>query len=125
GLYVSSVIYDFRFPPRDPERRAALERRLATEGVGPLYAELRQRDIGTAERIDPRNERRVVRALEVLDQGDAGHGAALPAEPRPWREATIVGLAMERSQLVERLDARVEEMWAHGMLAETARLRDS
>ena len=124
GLYVSSVIYDFRFPPRDPERRAALERRLADEGIGSLYAELRQRDAATAERIDSRNERRVVRALEVLDQGGTGHGAALPTEPRPWRETALVGLAMERAQLVERLDARVTQMWADGMLAETAELRD-
>lgn len=124
GLYVSSVIYDFRFPPRDPERRVALEGRLAAEGIGSLYAELRERDAATAERIDPRNERRVVRALEVLDQGGTGHGAALPAEPRAWRETDLVGLAMERAQLVERLDARVTQMWADGMLAETAELRD-
>lgn len=124
GLYVSSVIYDFRFPPRDPERRAALERRLVAEGVGSLYAELRERDAATAERIDPRNERRVVRALEVLEQGGTGHGAALPTAPRPWRETALVGLALERAQLVERLDVRVTQMWADGMLAETAELRD-
>jgi tRNA dimethylallyltransferase len=123
GLYVSSVIYDFRFPPRDNALRAELEARLETEGAGALYAELRAQDPGTAERVDPRNGRRVVRALEVLAQGDAGHGAALPEKPVPWRATTIVGLRMDRERLVERLDARVELMWQQGMLAETEALR--
>jgi tRNA dimethylallyltransferase len=64
-----------------------------------------------------------VRALEVLAQGDAGHGAALPEKPVPWRATTIVGLRMDRERLVERLDARVELMWQQGMLAETEALR--
>lgn len=123
GLYVSSVIYDFRFPPRDNALRAELEARLEAEGAGALYAELRARDAATAERVDPRNGRRVVRALEVLAQGETGHGAALPEKPVPWRETTIVGLRMERERLVERLDARVDLMWQQGMLAETEALR--
>lgn len=123
GLYVSSVIYDFRFPPRDNELRAELEARLESEGAGALYEELRLKDPATAERVDPRNGRRVVRALEVLAQGDAGHGAALPEKPVPWRDMTIVGLRMERERLVERLDRRVELMWEQGMLAETDALR--
>ncbi|RCK58711.1 tRNA (adenosine(37)-N6)-dimethylallyltransferase MiaA [Microbacterium sorbitolivorans] len=123
GLYVSSVIYDFRFPPRDNALRAELEARLEAEGAGALYAELRARDTATAERVDPRNGRRVVRALEVLAQGDAGHGAALPEKPVAWRDTTIVGLRMERERLVERLDRRVDLMWEQGMLAETEALR--
>lgn len=123
GLYVSSVIYDFRFPPRDNELRAELEARLESEGAGALYEELRVKDPATAERVDPRNGRRVVRALEVLAQGDAGHGAALPEKPVPWRDMTIAGLRMERERLVERLDRRVELMWEQGMLAETDSLR--
>ncbi|MGO1838609.1 MAG: tRNA (adenosine(37)-N6)-dimethylallyltransferase MiaA [Candidatus Microbacterium stercoravium] len=123
GLYVSSVIYDFRFPPRDAALRADLEARLAAEGGGALYDELRAADPATAERVDPRNGRRVVRALEVALLGDAGHGAALPDEPTLWRETSIVGLTMERPALVERLDGRVERMWADGILAETEALR--
>ncbi|WP_110590342.1 tRNA (adenosine(37)-N6)-dimethylallyltransferase MiaA [Microbacterium suaedae] len=125
GLYVSSTVFDFRFPPRDEALRADLERRLETDGAGALYDELRRRDPATSERIDPRNGRRIVRALEVLGQGDAGHGAALPDEPRLWRDATtFIGLRMERATLVERLDRRVERMWAGGMLDETAALRE-
>lgn len=124
GLYVSSVIYDFRFPPRDPALRAELERRLDEEGPGALHAELRAQAPTTAERVDARNGRRVVRALEILAQGDAGHGGELPDVPVPWREATITGLRMDRDALVARLDRRVERMWRDGMLAETAALRE-
>ncbi|MGL1278546.1 tRNA dimethylallyltransferase, partial [Vibrio parahaemolyticus] len=69
GLYVSSVLWDFRFPPRDPAVRAELERELDDLGPGVLYERLRAADPAAAERIDPRNGRRVVRAQEVLAQG--------------------------------------------------------
>ncbi len=124
GLYVSSVVHDYRFPPRDEHRRAHLESELRERGPGALYERLRERDPETAARIDPRNARRVVRALEVLESGENAHGAALPAEPTPWYPDTrLVGLAVERAELVERLDRRVEQMWRDGMLAEVAQLR--
>ncbi|WP_067198820.1 tRNA (adenosine(37)-N6)-dimethylallyltransferase MiaA [Microbacterium sp. XT11] len=125
GLYVSSVVFDFAFPPRDPEARARLESELERDGVGALFDRLRQIDQGTAERIDPRNGRRVVRALEILAQGGSTHGAALPDAPRLWYPHTrIIGLEVERSRLVERLDARVEAMWSAGLVDEVAALRE-
>ncbi|WP_338100741.1 tRNA (adenosine(37)-N6)-dimethylallyltransferase MiaA [Microbacterium excoecariae] len=123
GLYVSSVLFDFAFPPRDPALRERIEARLADEGAGALYADLAARAPETAARIDPRNTRRLVRALEVVEQGAAGHGAALPDTPRPWRAATVLGLRAPRPELTERLDRRVERMWEDGMLEETERLR--
>ncbi len=124
GLYVSSVIFDFRFPPRDPEVRELLERELEELGAAALFARLQQADAATAARIDPKNGRRVVRALEVLAQGAKTHGAALPDEPQLWHPRTrVLGLQVERAELVERLDRRVERMWAQGMLEEVARLR--
>ncbi|WP_345752851.1 tRNA (adenosine(37)-N6)-dimethylallyltransferase MiaA [Microbacterium rhizophilus] len=124
GLYVSSVLYEFRFPPRDEALRAALEAELAAHGTGALYARLQREDPATSARVDPQNGRRIVRALEILALGETTHGAALPEEPVPWRPATVVGLRMERPALIERLDRRVERMWAEGMLDETARLRE-
>jgi len=123
GLYVSSVLYDFRFPPRDTAVRKRLEAELEQVGPGVLYERLRNADPATAARVDPRNGRRVVRALEILEMGEATHGAALPDEPVPWREATIIGLAVDRADLIPRLDARVERMWADGLVAEVDDLR--
>ncbi|WP_240191286.1 tRNA (adenosine(37)-N6)-dimethylallyltransferase MiaA [Microbacterium hominis] len=124
GLYVSSVVYDFRFPPHDDAVRERLEQDLAQDGPGALLARLRLLDPTTAERIDARNGRRIVRALEIALQGDRGHGAALPAEPVLWQEPTmLVGVELDRAQLVARLDERVERMWREGMLAEVEALR--
>ena len=123
GLYVSSVLFDFRFPPRDEVLRAELEADLEREGPGVLYERLRIADPVTAERVDPRNGRRIVRALEVLAQGEATHGAALPDEPVRWRTSTIIGVTSPRQDLVMRLDARVERMWADGLLDEVAQLQ--
>lgn len=124
GLYVSSVVYDFRFPPHDDAVRERLEQDLAQDGPGALLARLRLLDPTTAERIDARNGRRIVRALEIALQGDRGHGAALPAEPVRWHEPTmLVGVELDRAQLVARLDERVERMWREGMLAEVEALR--
>ena len=124
GLYVSSVIFDFRFPPHDDALRAELEAELESRGPGLLFARLRDADPATAARIDPKNGRRIVRALEVLGQGAETHGAALPEAPVLWRENTrIIGVAVPREKLVGRLDGRVERMWAEGLLAETAALR--
>lgn len=126
GLYVSSVIYDFAFPPRDPAIRERLEHELAEDGVDSLIARLRRLDPATAERVDPRNGRRVVRALEIVEQGSATHGAVLPATPELWQpDATrVIGLRVERSDLVTRLDARVERMWQDGLVDEVAGLRE-
>ncbi|MFE1645436.1 tRNA (adenosine(37)-N6)-dimethylallyltransferase MiaA [Microbacterium sp. P01] len=125
GLYVSGVIYDFRFPPRDEVLRARLETELAADGPGALFARLRDADPVTAARIDPRNGRRVVRALEVLTQGEQTHGAALPDEPTLWQAGTrVIGVRMPRDELVTRLDTRVERMWEGGLLDEVNDLRE-
>ncbi|MFT3798659.1 tRNA (adenosine(37)-N6)-dimethylallyltransferase MiaA [Microbacterium sp.] len=125
GLYVSSVLFDFRFPPHDDALRAELEAELAREGPGMLLARLRELDPATADRVDPRNGRRIVRALEVVLQGEDTHGAALPAEPVLWHEpTTIIGVHLDRAELVERLDRRVEQMWRHGLLDEVRALRE-
>lgn len=124
GLYVSSVLFDFRFPPRDPAIRERLERELAEHGVETMFTRLQVADPGTAGRVDPRNARRVLRALEVVEQGAQTHGAMLPEEPQLWHPNTrILGLHVDRSQLVARLDRRAERMWEQGLLAEVTSLR--
>ncbi|WP_314455861.1 tRNA (adenosine(37)-N6)-dimethylallyltransferase MiaA [uncultured Microbacterium sp.] len=124
GLYVSSVLWDFRFPPRDEALRAQLEAELEAAGAGALYARLRDADPAAADRIDPRNGRRVVRALEVLAQGGETHGGALPSAPEFWHPRTrIVATAIDRDELVPMLDARVERMWKQGLVDEVRALR--
>lgn len=124
GLYVSAVLFDFRFPPRDQALRQALERELDQLGPEKLYERLRSADPAAAARIDPRNTRRIVRALEVLAQGDITHGGSLPAAQVLWYPRThLLGLHRDRAELVNALDERVERMWQDGILDEVEELR--
>jgi tRNA dimethylallyltransferase len=118
GLYVSSVIHDLRFPGTDAAIRARLERELDELGPGLLHRRLRELDAETAASVDPQNGRRIVRALEVIELTGEPKAARLPDEPVPWRPHRIVHLRGERARLVERLDARVDLMWADGLLDE-------
>ncbi|WP_431031466.1 tRNA (adenosine(37)-N6)-dimethylallyltransferase MiaA [Plantibacter sp. RU18] len=125
GLYVSSVIHDFRFPARDQALRERLEQELEREGLSALVGRLQRLDPATASRIDAANARRVVRALEVHELAEQGHGAALPARPTPWRPVEVIGVSTPREALVERLDRRVQQMWDDGIVEETASLLDA
>ena len=122
GLYVSAVIYDFRFPGTDAALRARLEAELETLGPGLLHRRLKELDPNAAERIGAQNGRRLVRALEIIEITGEPHAASLPDEPLSWVPFVGIGLADERAALVARLDARVDAMWADGMVEEVERL---
>ena len=123
GLYVSSVVYDFRFPGTDPAIRARLEAELEARGPGALHERLRASDPDAAVAIGPHNGRRLVRALEVIELTGEPFGAGLPEESGTWRPTVLVGLRLAREALVPRLDARVRRMWQSGLVDEVARLR--
>lgn len=122
GLYVSSAIYDLRFPPRNEALRAELEAEFEARGAEPLLERLREVDPVAGVAVDARNPRRVVRALEVaLLGGDAQ--VVLPRSPSLWLPGTrIVGVDVPRADLTPRLDRRVERMWADGLLEEVRAL---
>ena len=127
GLYVSSVLFDFDFPAHDDDVRAALEQEANEKGVGVLAERLRALAPETAERIDPRNARRVIRALEVI--AISGSGAELgrlapQVDPpaRAWNTTHTLVCHTERDELVRRLDERVVQMWADGLVDEVAEL---
>jgi tRNA dimethylallyltransferase len=122
GLYVSSVIQDFRFPGTDAEARAALEAELLVLGPGELYRRLKQLDPQAAAAIGASNGRRIVRALEVIGLTGEPFGSGLPEDSEPWRKPVTIGLRAPREQLVERLGDRVRRMWQSGLLDEVRAL---
>lgn len=122
GLYIASVVFDLQFPGRDPQIRAELERELETWGAGMLYKRLRDFDPEAAAKIDPKNGRRVVRALEVIRVTGEKFSAQLPEQDSWWRPTTMVLTEIPREELVPTLDARVVTMWRDGLVTETARL---
>jgi tRNA dimethylallyltransferase len=123
GQYIRAVVEGWEVPPGDPggEVRAALEADLAREGVAALAARLRQVDPASANRVDLRNPRRVVRALEVaLTTG--GSFVAQRRKTAPPFESRLIGLTRPRPELYARIDARVDAMLAAGLVAEVEAL---
>jgi tRNA dimethylallyltransferase len=122
GLYVNSVIYDFRFPGANAVVRARLEADLSRLGLSVLVERLTEVDPAAQTAVDLRNPRRVVRALEVLEVTGKPIAEALPESPEPLRPTLVVGVSEDRSVLVKRLDARVEAMWRDGLVDEVRSL---
>ncbi len=125
GLYVSSVVYDFRFPGTDPVIRARLEQELLDRGPGLLHRDLSVLDPEAAGAIGPHNGRRLVRALEVVELTGEPFGSGLPGESDYWMPTLTVGLNTPRDLLVTRLDQRVAGMWADGLVDEVRFLQDA
>ena len=123
ALYVRAVVEGLRIPevPPDPALRAQLEADLAREGVAALYRRLADLDPLTAQQIDARNPRRVLRALEVFLATGQPKALLEGAAPPPYR-ILLVGLTQERTRLYARIDARVDAMLTGGLAEETQRL---
>jgi tRNA dimethylallyltransferase len=117
GLYVRSLLDRMEFPGTDPEVRAALEARAEAEGARALHAELAAADPVAAENIGPRNARRIVRALEVIALTGKRYSANLPGHDYEV-PAVQIGLDCDRAVLDERVQARVDRMWAAGLVDE-------
>ena len=122
GLYVSSVLFDFRFPGTDAGIRAHIEAELDRLGPGVLFARLKDIDPVAAAAIGPHNGRRIVRALEVIEITGGPFGAGLPDENALRMPTRIIGITEDRAVLVDRLDRRVEQMWADGLVDEARSL---
>ena len=122
GQYVWAVVEGWGIPEVAP--RPAL--RAALEALGPDEAArwLAALDPAAAGRIDPRNARRVIRALEVTLVTGQQMSELQRKSPPPY-DTLIVGLARDRRSLYERIDARVDGMMAAGLLDEVMRLRDA
>jgi tRNA dimethylallyltransferase len=121
GLYVRAVLDELEFPGTDAALRARLEEELAAVGPEALHERLASRDPAAAEAVLPSNGRRIVRALEVIELTGGPFRARLP-DPRPHYPAVVVGLDREPAELDERVAARVERMWAAGLVEEVAAL---
>ncbi len=119
GLYVQAVIEGLRIPdvPPDAELRRSLEEKAATQGHMALYEELERVDTTAAQGIDPRNVRRVIRALEVSRLSGSPFSQLQQSEKPPFR-TLVIGLTTERADLYCRIDSRVDRMMERGFVDE-------
>ncbi len=130
GLYLRALVQGlFSGPDVDPELRARLEQRFDREGGAVLHAELERHDPAAAIRIHARDRKRLVRALEVLEQTGrtpsdwqrqwGWHGAAAVARPH-----RIVGTRLSPEELEPRIRSRIAGMLERGWAEEARAIRD-
>jgi tRNA dimethylallyltransferase len=121
GLYVRAALDRLLIPPTDPAVRRRLQDELAQVGIEAMFARLERSDPVAAQSIQPNSERRVVRALEVIELTGRPFSATLPIREYEIPAVTI-GLLVPRPELDERIAARVHRMWDTGLLDEVRRL---
>ncbi|MBT1162310.1 tRNA (adenosine(37)-N6)-dimethylallyltransferase MiaA [Bifidobacterium sp. SO1] len=122
GLYARAAIDDISFPGTDPVVRQRLEEREKVEGAGALFDELKDKDPAAAARMDPRNPRRTIRALEVIEVTGKPYSASLPRY-RYVIPTVQIGLDLPREELDRRIGIRTKQMLTGGFVEEVERLR--
>ncbi len=125
GLYIDALVAGRDFAPFTGVWRDKLQARLEAEGIAPLYAELERIDPERAAKLHLRDEKRIVRALEVwYETGETitAHDEATRALP-PRYDAARIGLSFRaRPDLWARIDRRVDAMMAAGLAEEVRAL---
>ena len=124
GLFVAALVdgHDYAAQARSPELRARLTRALEADGLAPLAARLGTGFPDVAARIDVRNPRRVVRALE---RAQAGDGESSPVSQPYGGRLALVGISRPREELYRRIDDRAAQLFANGLLDEVRTLLDA
>jgi tRNA dimethylallyltransferase len=122
GLYFKALLEGLgEAPGADPQLRARLEQ----TPTGELLSELEEKDRATYERIDRKNRRRVIRAVEVIrltGKPFSQQRSAWSKGERPEAGPLFVGLSRSAEDLRKRIDRRVEQMFERGLVAETEAL---
>jgi len=123
GQYVRAVTQGWTPPEVEPDEdlRNELERQKEEYGIYWLYEKLKDLDPEAAEKIDPRNYRRTIRALEVIMTSGKKFSEQRGQSDSPYHLITI-GLTRPREELYQRVDARIEMMFANGFIDEVKAL---
>jgi len=121
GLYIKALLYGlFDSRPPDPEYRRHLERAAETHGTAHLHARLTATDPAAAAEIHVNDRFRIIRALETLQTTGRPISVLQQAHrfAQPRFAAFKIGLRMPRQALYDRIDQRVDQMVAEGLLEE-------
>jgi tRNA dimethylallyltransferase len=121
GFYLRALTRGlFPGPARQPALRAVLERRAQSHGVGELYRWVRRLDPGSAARIQPRDTKRLVRALEVALVSGRPMTAHFVETTSPLGEydVRVLGVRLPAAETADRVARRVDEQFARGVVDE-------
>jgi len=124
GLYVKAVLEGWQVPEVSPDRDFRYNReKSASEGnIDVLYEELVAADPDAAAKIDRRNVRRVIRALEVHARAGTAF-SQLGRKITPAFSQLIIGLTTDRAELYRIVDRRADDMLAIGLVREVENLQ--
>lgn len=114
GLYIDSVLYDYRFPAEaNPELRAELEKLTNPH----LIERLSLLDSEAAQAIDQQNRRRLIRAIETADQ-PASRADQLRSN------TLVLGLSLNKNELQQRIEHRIKLMLSQGLIDEVKQISE-
>ena len=123
GLYIKAILDDLNFPDTDPAMRQKITDEAEKLGNDVMHERLAKLDPAAALAIPKENIRRVIRALEVIELTGKPFTANLPRqESSKYPDAKQFGLVLDRGNLDEKIDKRVEDMWAKGFVREVSTL---
>ena len=123
GLYIKAILDDLNFPDTDPAVRQKITDEAEKLGNDVMHERLAKLDPAAALAIPKENIRRVIRALEVIELTGKPFTANLPRqESSKYPDAKQFGLVLDRGNLDEKIDKRVEDMWAKGFAREVSTL---
>ena len=123
GLYIKAILDDLNFPDTDPQVRDKITEQADQLGNEIMHGKLAKLDPAAALAIPKENIRRVIRALEVIELTGKPFTANLPRqESSKYPNAKQFGLVLDRSNLDEKIDQRVDDMWAKGFAREVSLL---
>jgi tRNA dimethylallyltransferase len=123
GLYIKAILDDLNFPDTDPQVRDKITEQADQLGNEIMHGKLAKLDPAAALAIPKENIRRVIRALEVIELTGKPFTANLPRqESSKYPKAKQFGLVLDRNNLDEKIDQRVEGMWAKGFAREVSLL---
>jgi tRNA dimethylallyltransferase len=123
GLYIKSILDDLNFPDTDPVIRQQITDEAEKVGNDVMHERLAKLDPAAALAIPKENIRRIIRALEVIELTGKPFTANLPRqESSKYPSAKQFGLVLDRENLDEKIDKRVEQMWAKGFAREVLQL---
>ena len=129
GFYIQALLYDIDFTQMDENTplRDRLSALAAEKGPEAVHALLAKKDPASAAAIHPNNIKRVIRALEFMEESGgsiAVHNSQQRERESAYRSVFFV-LTMNRGRLYERIDRRVDLMMERGLVQEVRRLRET
>ena len=121
GLYIKAILDDLNFPDTDPIVRQKITDEAERLGNDVMHERLAKLDPAASLAIPKENIRRVIRALEVIELTGKPFTANLPRqESSKYPDAKQFGLVLDRENLDEKIDKRVEDMWTKGFAREVS-----